>query len=290
MSHGTVAIGAIRTRAPFATLFAVEPAKREAIAADIRANGFNAELPIVVWGDTVIDGHTRLLAAGDAGLTEVPIYRRDFADDLAALEYALHHQRDRRNWTPGQMVNAVEVVDQHRRQSHGGDRGNQYTGGMASKDAMPPPVPSTPNADPVRRWSAEETARIVGVSRSTVDRARAIYDDPEAMADVEAGASLLDAATRARERKRAKAEGRAVVRVPVDETAPPFRARESGLILRARAEALASVVAERVALAETHGYDLAATVRADREIKGVWSDALAAANRAVRDLRRIVND
>lgn len=52
------------------------------------------------------------------------------------------------------------VVDSRKR--HGGDRGNQYTGGKASLEALPK--------------SAAQTAKIVGTSPRKVEQIRQVID------------------------------------------------------------------------------------------------------------------
>ncbi len=71
----------------------------------------------------------------------------------------------------------IEVVDRVRRKAHGGDRGNQYTGGKKPNGFLPP--------ESVGVETRYEVAELVGTSPSTVTRARVVYDDPEAMAEVE---------------------------------------------------------------------------------------------------------
>ena len=68
----------------------------------------------------VVDGHTRLQAAMDLGLEEVPVHKKSFPDEDAALEYAIHNQRHRRNLTEAEILRCIEAVD--KRRDRGGDR------------------------------------------------------------------------------------------------------------------------------------------------------------------------
>ena len=62
-----------------------------AIAASIREFGFDD--PIGIWHDTIVEGHGRLLAAKQLGMTEVPVIRLDHLTDEQRRAYALAHNR-----------------------------------------------------------------------------------------------------------------------------------------------------------------------------------------------------
>ena len=72
-------------------------------------------------------------------------------------------------------VKAVKILDEELRKTRGGDRGNQYTGGKSPFGDLPK-----------RAKSNQITAAIVGTSSAQVGRARAVYNDPIAMQEVEA--------------------------------------------------------------------------------------------------------
>lgn len=66
------------------------------IASSIRAFGFND--PVAVWRDVaghwvVVEGHGRLLAARELGMSEVPVIRLDHLDDEARRAYTLAHNK-----------------------------------------------------------------------------------------------------------------------------------------------------------------------------------------------------
>lgn len=99
-----------------------------------------------------------------------------FHDEDAALEYAIRNQRDRRNLTGAEILRCVQVLD--KRHSHGaepGGRGNQYTSGKASAEALPPADVLLPQP-PANGKSAAQTAALLGVSRATIERARTVND------------------------------------------------------------------------------------------------------------------
>lgn len=67
----------------------------EQIKRSIRDNGMND--PIGVWHNTVVDGHGRLLACKELGMTEVPVIRLDHMTDEQRREYMLIHNQTTMN-------------------------------------------------------------------------------------------------------------------------------------------------------------------------------------------------
>lgn len=67
----------------------------EQIKRSIRDNGMND--PIGVWHDTVVEGHGRLLACKELGMTEVPVIRLDHMTDEQRREYMLIHNQTTMN-------------------------------------------------------------------------------------------------------------------------------------------------------------------------------------------------
>ena len=63
-----------------------------AIKESIEMFGFND--PIGIWGENVIvEGHGRLIAAKELGMTEVPCIRLDHMNDKERRAYALAHNK-----------------------------------------------------------------------------------------------------------------------------------------------------------------------------------------------------
>jgi ParB-like chromosome segregation protein Spo0J len=104
-------IKALTVRAPFKDLFEIDPDVLAATVASIKADGFDPERPIFVWRDgtelVVVEGHIRLEAARKAGLNEVSVVVRKFADEDAAFTFAVAMQRDRRNLTKLEIAEAI---------------------------------------------------------------------------------------------------------------------------------------------------------------------------------------
>lgn len=146
----------VHTDAPFKDLFVIKPAVLSAMTEDMKKHGFDIVHPIVVWGGhngVVVDGHTRLQAAKDAGVLNVPIVIKDFASEEDALQYAISSQRNRRNLTDAELLNCISALDS--RFSRGGNP-------KASREAF--------------GKSAKKTADLLGISRAKVERLRAVND------------------------------------------------------------------------------------------------------------------
>lgn len=281
MTSRTIAIGGVTTRPPFATLFDIDETTRDAIADDMRANGFDASTPIQVWPEngrlTVIDGHTRLSAAFAVGLDEVVVYDHHFDSELSALEFAIHQQRDRRNMTPLEMVNAVKVVDETRRKEQGGTGANQYT--KVAEFSSENSAKSHP-----------ETAKIVGTSPMMVTRVRAILDDPtgQAMQEIREGATISGAATRRWERKRGPSpdtNGHAAPDQPFDE--PWYRTKSAGLAVKTALIVSARDIRKELDRLAADGIEPVAYM-GDRRVTPDWNKALKEANAIAALLRSVI--
>ena len=189
-------------RAPFAEIFPTPPMVLDAVTEAMRTWGYDNSQPVIVWdeGQVVIDGHTRIKAAQEAGITDIPVHYKSFATEDEALAYAIHLQRNRRNLTDAEIVRCIEVLD--RRKERGGDHGNQYTGGkvaIASNEAI--------------GKSAKETAKVVGISRAKVERTRTILEHAEEPVKeaVRAGEMSINRAYQlTQEKRRIQENGRAV--------------------------------------------------------------------------------
>jgi len=176
-------ISELEIRAPFKTLFPVKPRVLDAIIADMQAHGYDAGQPIHVWGDTVVDGHTRYQAAVEAGLERVPVHPHAFADEAAALEYAIHNQRDRRNLTDADILRCVAALDQRKPQGQRTDLAQS-----CAKSGK----------------SAEQTAELLGVSSRKVEQTRTVLDhaDEPTRQAVERGEKTLNTAYRETQARR----------------------------------------------------------------------------------------
>jgi len=200
-------ISAIITRPPFNELFTISPAVLENIKLAMAEGGYDQSQPIVLWEgeNVVIDGHTRLQAAKEVGLKEIPVFHKNFADEDEALAYAIHNQRNRRNLTDAELLRCIEALD--KRKERGGDHGNQYTGGKVAK-------PSNDGIAKSRRsQSAQKTASTVGTSTRKVEKARTVLEhaDEEVKEAVQAGEMSINKAYQVtQEARQARDKGRSV--------------------------------------------------------------------------------
>lgn len=176
----------------FSNLFPVDGHVLEAIVEHMAENGYDPSQPIVVWGDRgiVIDGHTRLEAARQAGIEDVSVSLKDFVDEDAALEYAIHNQRDRRNMTDADIVRCIEALDKRKRQGERTD--------LASSDAKLGGAGK----------SAKKTANVVGTSERKVEKARTVLEhgDEATKQAVKSGDKSINRAYQETQQRRRLAE------------------------------------------------------------------------------------
>ena len=154
--NGTIMVAqtdSIRTAAPFKNLFPIREDILNRIMTDMKQHGFDSGHPIVVWSGkklTIVDGHTRLLAAIKLGISAIPVVFREFANEKAALEYAIGSQRNRRNLTDAELMRCLSALD--RRKKSGPSKSSSADQGK----------------------SAKRTATLLGTSRSKVEKIRSI--------------------------------------------------------------------------------------------------------------------
>jgi DNA-binding transcriptional MerR regulator len=141
------------------------------ITADIAANGYYESKPVVLatWpgqaDPVLIDGHTRVDAAIDAGIEKIFFVIEEFEDEGAALFHAMNLQAKRRTTDGWVLFQLIERFDSL--MERGGDRRSEQ-----AKSKGPPGPTETRHAT-----SAERTAALVGCSPRKVKRARRIRKD-----------------------------------------------------------------------------------------------------------------
>lgn len=116
----------------------------DALVASIRAEGFWAANPIVVWrtgeGLLVVCGASRLAAARAVGLREVPVVEEPFAGLEAARARALADNVARRNMTPEQIFeakNRLGEVEAARAEARARQAGHAGAAGKVSEILAP---------------------------------------------------------------------------------------------------------------------------------------------------------
>jgi len=174
---------------PFNDLFPIDPKIKAAIKEHIETFSYDDGKPVDVWQEKmiVLDGNTRIEAATEAGMVELPVHYHSFRNEGEALEYAIHNQRDRRNFTDADIYRCVKAVDEVKQR--GGDRKSQtYQESKASSEAI--------EKSKKEEKSASKTAKTTGVSRVKVEKVRTIdkIADPETRKEVEEGKKTINKA------------------------------------------------------------------------------------------------
>lgn len=150
------------------TLFPTKDDVVERITQSMTDEGYDVSQPVVLghWADSdgwyLVDGHMRVKAAIQVGISNIPAIETMFRDFDEALDYAISRQRDRRNLTSAELLFCLEAVDQRREQ--GGDRrsGDFKTSNEGMKHG--------------RSASAKSTGELLGISRAQVERLRTVKD------------------------------------------------------------------------------------------------------------------
>ena len=174
---------------PFNELFDVEEHTYQSVLKSMKKNGYDQAFPVIVWGDVVIDGHTRLEAAEECGMKEIPILRKEFADEKEAVEYAIHNQRDRRNLSEAELLRCIEAIDKPMTKKDAGKKG----GATKPEEKVEPPVKSH-----------KETAKKLGIGETKVTDARVVLADEKAKEEVLSGKKTISkAAKEVKEKKTA---------------------------------------------------------------------------------------
>lgn len=114
-----VKIDSLKTNPKFKDLYIAEPEKVEAISKSISENGLDPTQPIIILEDgTIVDGHSRLLAAKKAGLDEVfVIVKNGFSSETEVLMYEEHLQLSRRNLNEAEKLKHLENLLELKKQA-----------------------------------------------------------------------------------------------------------------------------------------------------------------------------
>jgi hypothetical protein len=168
--HGVVDPNKIVKHPRFETLLRIVEKVLESITMDMGVNGYDPLQPVLMatWDglkkSVLIDGHTRVQAAIEAGVSEIPYVIREFDDELAALLHTTKLQKDRRLTSSGDKFRLFESIDALAKR--GGDRRSKRAkskppdGGIEKKPSL----------------SARWTAAAVGWTVRMVERARRVRD------------------------------------------------------------------------------------------------------------------
>ena len=97
-------------------IFKIQDEIRDEIKDSILKDGFDKSQPITVQKDTniLLDGHTRLAAAKEAGLEEIPVVIKEFENREEAILYTFERQVVRRNLSGAEILTAAEMIPDSR--------------------------------------------------------------------------------------------------------------------------------------------------------------------------------
>jgi ParB family chromosome partitioning protein len=162
-------VSEIQTDPRLAGMFTVNAEILASIIQSMKESGYDKSQPLVLWKGkgVVVDGHTRLQAAREAGIPEIPVEEKEFATLEDAKLYAYRRQAERRNLTPAEIL--VAAAELKRKDSRDG------TG-----------------------RAVEILAKNLGVSPSTVKHAQAVAHEapPEIIDELKQNRMSIDKAYR----------------------------------------------------------------------------------------------
>lgn len=137
--------------------------------------------PLVVWHNTIIDGHHRWKIIQKHGLTNYKVKQMDFPDKWAVIVWMCRNQLGRRNITDEQRTYLIGEAYRAQKMTCGaadGFRGNQYTGLVKDQDGhLPKKYDNT----------AQKIAADFGVGEQSVKRAEMFANSLDAAETVSAG-------------------------------------------------------------------------------------------------------
>lgn len=166
----------IRIERPFSIFFPINDDTLSAIRIDMKTNGFDHGFPLIVWKEKsiLVDGHTRLIAAKEMGVRQLPVLYKEFESEDDAVLYAFHIQRNRRNLTDDHIIRCLEVLDK-----------------ISSKKTADT---GKPKAE--KKEAAEQIAKELGTSKSKIEKARKIIEtgNDEIRESVESGKTSINKA------------------------------------------------------------------------------------------------
>ncbi len=186
-----ISVNDIISKEPYNNLFPINPNVLNSITNNMESVGYDPAFPVILWGNTLIDGNTRLQAAIAAGIRRIPMLRKEFDSEKDALEYAIHNQRNRRNVTEAEILHCIELLDKPMSKKEAGKLKGSKDGGKSNFEIK---IASEP--------SHKKTAKVLGVGESKVSDARTVLKDEKAKKEVESGKKTISkAAKEIREKK-----------------------------------------------------------------------------------------
>jgi ParB family chromosome partitioning protein len=162
----------LETGEPFKSLFPVKSEDLDRLVVSMKRDGYKSSFPIVVWREqgVVIDGHTRLAAAIQAGLIEIVVQELSFESEDEALRFAKEAQLNRRNLSDAELLSLLPHYDSLEK------RGVRQAGEEA------------------KGKSSARTAEALGVNRGKIEKARTVAEKatPEQLEAINKGEKSLN--------------------------------------------------------------------------------------------------
>jgi hypothetical protein len=190
----------IHTHESFKALFPINPELLAKIENDMREGTYDLSQPVILatWKGqkepVCIDGHTRLRAAINVGVEEVPIWIHEFDSEQEAIGHAIKLQQNRRNMTDAELMVCVALLDSKR--PRGGDRRSEEAKSKPKSDGN----------ENSRSASAKATADKIGTSSRKVEKARTVLGkgDPDTIEAVQNGDMSINKAYQEVQKKTGK--------------------------------------------------------------------------------------
>lgn len=188
---------------PFKNLHIIQTSLLKTIISRMDKHGYDRRWPVIIGrGDwtkgkmILLDGHTRVKAAEEVGIAEIPYAIFECESEEEALSYALSSQSVRRNYTDVDVLHLVDFLWERRIQSNDGTyaKANQAT----------------------------QLAEILNVSARRVERARTVIlsKNKKILSDIRAGKKKLYEAEKALKKKKDGTRS--------NQTTPSKRGKEKG--------------------------------------------------------------
>ena len=166
----TKKIEEIKTHPLFEGIFTINTELLAKIEQNMRDDHYDEWQPIVLanWegqeDPVLIDGHTRLKAATNAGIKEVPVFSYEFETEEEAFEYAIRLQSNRRNLSDGDLIQCIQAL--HESRPRGGDR----------KGDEAKSTPQSCGKQDGRSAAAKQTAELLNISARKVEQALTVIN------------------------------------------------------------------------------------------------------------------
>jgi len=190
----------IETDPEISSIFSIQEKTLELIKTSMQT-GYDLSQPIVVWfcddKYIVIDGHSRLRAASEVGIREIPAYVKEFPEGRQeAIQYTFARQAERRNLTDQEILNAVKLLPK-----------KQVRDGSGR--------------------SVERLSKELGVSASTLVHAKTVREkaEPEVLEKIKEGKTTINRAYQ--EIKASKQKLKADEEPPKNDICPDLPAAEA---------------------------------------------------------------